>query len=49
MQIVDARHNDQRLLAMARHLEDILAMTIDYDDLARAAQMDARRLRRHYA
>lgn len=49
VQIVGARHNDQRLLAMARHLEDIFAVTIDYDDLARAAQMDVRRLRRRYA
>lgn len=49
VQIVGARHNDQRLLAIARYLEDIFAVTIDYDELARAAQMDMRRLRRRYA
>lgn len=49
VQVVGARHSDQRLLAMARYLEDIVAVTIDYEDLARAAQMDVRRLRRHYA
>jgi hypothetical protein len=27
----------------------IFAVTIDYDDLARAAQLDVRRLRRRYA
>lgn len=49
VQIVGARHSDQRLLAIARYLEDIFAVTIDYDGLARAAQMDVRRLRRRYA
>lgn len=49
VQVVGARHSDQRLLAIARYLEDIFAVTIDYDDLARAAQMDVRRLRRRYA
>jgi aspartyl-tRNA(Asn)/glutamyl-tRNA(Gln) amidotransferase subunit A len=49
VQIVGSRHSDQRLLAMARHLEDIFAVTVNYEDLARAAQMDVRRLRRHYA
>jgi Asp-tRNA(Asn)/Glu-tRNA(Gln) amidotransferase A subunit family amidase len=47
VQIVGARHSDQRLLAMARHLEDIFAVTVNYEDLVRAAQMDVRRLRRH--
>lgn len=49
VQVVGARHSDQRLLAIARYLEDIFAVTIDYDELARAAQMDVRRLRRRYA
>lgn len=43
VQMVGARHSDQRLLAIARLLEDIFAVTVDYDDLARAAQMDVRR------
>lgn len=49
VQMVGARHSDQRLLAMARHLEDIFAVTVVYEDLARAAQVGVRRLRRHYA
>lgn len=49
IQIVGARHSDQRLLAFARLLEDILAVTVDYGSLARAAQLNVRRLRRRYA
>lgn len=49
VQIVGARHCDQRLLAMARQLEDIFAVSVDYDGLARAARMSVRRLRRRYA
>jgi len=48
VQIVGARHNDQRLLAITRQLEDILAVTVDYGSLARAAQINVRRLRRRY-
>lgn len=46
VQMVGTRHGDQRLLAIARHLEDIVAVTIDYEGMARTAQMDAHR---HYA
>ncbi len=46
VQMVGARHGDQRLLAIVRYLEDKVAVTIDYEDLARTVQMD---VRRHYA
>lgn len=48
-QLISARHSDHRLLAIARQLEEIFAVTIDYGDVVRAAQMNVRRLRRHYA
>lgn len=49
VQIVGARHSDRRLLAIARRLEEIFAVTIDYGNMVRAAQMNVRRLRRRSA
>lgn len=49
VQIVGIRHSDHRLLAMARQLEELFAVNVNYGDLARAAQMNVRRLRRNCA
>lgn len=49
VQVIGARHSDHRLLAIARRLEEIFAVTVDYGDVVRAAQMNVRRLRRRYA